>query len=760
MPRCNYGSNSVFASGKAVTINATTIVCFTGQLDDQTKDSQWVTVSLSYQDPLTTSISVPGTLEVQSEQLMYSELQRADDRFGDSMDADNGILIIGSSEVPNDNSGSAYVYTFDETYGNYTFNRKLRLQSGIVPDPAAKESDFGDGIVRVQGSTIAVAAKQAGVYSQGGVLIYDRDQSPTNRNTFNLTGEVINDGPSQSSEAFAQQGCLNGDFLAVSAPNDEFFSGAKLDAPTFNTGYVTIFHRNTPTPNAWGPIKYILNFTQIPSSPGSTDMIWAGDDLIVGASAYNAVGAVFVFNINHGGPLNFGLRQTIHNPKPNATFGLFGWSTRYSPNTGNLIIGDERTPDAATGTNYTGGVWIYRQNTANNNCWEPIKLLQNSWPCYDSDFGQRVDVSDQGWVFVGADTLGRNSRGGSFAFIEQSDGSWKELERQPAVNYNPVGEDFGEEVAIDSAGGWIVTGRTSRGKLTGDSNVGVSRVMSLRCPVATSCFDPNSWSCKPGRCVTRVRAVKQRTIVAGQAWTVNVFGAHFFPDTTSVSVSGPTGPHVVQCTRLHINELSCLLPSLSAGMYTIVSTVSAVTNATIDVLPSGTQLSNLQIFQPVPLATRMPGIITITGSGFKPTTIGFCRYNGGAFGFGVLSVYNSTMAGCSVPRVYNISTSLTVDASLDNITYTAVSGGPLNSFYYPGQYIAHVDNLAQSRFGASSALFSDSLFIGAEHNYGGGHGAIFQYRENNDTGNYDRLPDVFYQENLADSAPRQLMGRM
>ena len=138
----------------------------------------------------------------------------SDDRFGFSVDIENGVAIVGApnNDTAGANAGAVYIYTKNGD-NLWTQQRRILAEDG-------SSSDLFGHSVSISGDTLALGAP-GHEFSAGAVYLYQRQSSGLWSFIAKLMAPAPRDGA-----LFGEQVHLNGDLLIVGAANaDDFFAG-------------------------------------------------------------------------------------------------------------------------------------------------------------------------------------------------------------------------------------------------------------------------------------------------------------------------------------------------------------------------------------------------------------------------------------------------------------------------------------------------------------------------------------------------------
>ncbi len=150
---------------------------------------------------------------VEVAKLVSSDLEEGDN-FGRSVDVDGGTIVVGAigEDEGGSEAGAAYVFQRD-LGGPDAWGEAQRLKSDTP-----QESDLFGVSVAVSGNIVVVGASQEFTGRNGEVFLYQRDLGGPDAWGM-LTRIITADG--QPADLFGRAVALEGDLLAIGAPNDD-----------------------------------------------------------------------------------------------------------------------------------------------------------------------------------------------------------------------------------------------------------------------------------------------------------------------------------------------------------------------------------------------------------------------------------------------------------------------------------------------------------------------------------------------------------
>ncbi len=255
---------------------------------------------------------------------------------------------------------------------------------------------------------------------QGRAYIYRRDAGGANK--WGQVAVLQNpDAPILKSPRFGSRAAIDGDFVAISAPE---WDGEKDDA-----GAVYLFQRTGL--DSWAYVKRLLR-PDAPTAAGDNygasldlhdiDGDGLADSLVIGApnvdKAGSNVGRIYIYARNEGGADNWGLIKE--------TSGSF---TAASSALGNPVAMNSTGDTIITGLPYrngwTGAVAVYERDRGGANNWGEAPLLTaGDATTYDS-FGAPL-IFDGNYIMSAASYAENTPYPGAVYVFAKSGGSWSE----------------------------------------------------------------------------------------------------------------------------------------------------------------------------------------------------------------------------------------------------------------------------------------------------------------------------------------------
>ena len=296
--------------------------------------------------------------------------------------------------------------------------------------------DFYGCAVSMSGDIAVVGAPNhpfaAPIPGPGAVFVYHRQGSGPWQLAAMLTAPSGDDNPG---DQFGAAVSIDGDLLAVGAPND--------DQLYENSGAVYVFHRNG---SSWGFEEKLLPFNINSISLGRSVALW--DDSIVAGATYGTTGAAFAYR-RDGSQWT----EEAHLVPTNSQALEFGFAVALYQDT--ALIGAPLTSSLA-GTAYffhrTGATWTQQAE------------IQNPTPAPFDLFGQSVAIQGR-WAVVGTpyDSTVSHNTGAAYVYRQDMTGAWSYLQDLMPSDGSSGGHLFGWACTI--TGGKIVIGAPQAGVL-------------------------------------------------------------------------------------------------------------------------------------------------------------------------------------------------------------------------------------------------------------------------------------------------------
>jgi hypothetical protein len=292
--------------------------------------------------------------------------------FGCSMAAAAGVVVVGSRAEDAGGigaSGAAYVYEWEIGLGWVETDKLVAVDPGVG-------DQFGVSVA-TDGQLIVVGTPyhyhQFSPESVGAAYLWERD---IDGNWLFVTELLPGDG--QQGDYFGWSVAVDGDTVAVGAPHE--------DENGSSSGAVYLFHRNEPTPGAWGQRAKMM------AGDASDEVGWSvamGDWILAGAPFYDgngvAAGAVVAFDRETG-------TWMFTEPSPSGASGDF-FGDRVAMQGTRAVIG-------AWGRAPVGAAFVYDYHWTSQNDWLAIATLVPPEVTDIDSFGAAVAI-DGGRVLIG-----------------------------------------------------------------------------------------------------------------------------------------------------------------------------------------------------------------------------------------------------------------------------------------------------------------------------------------------------------------------
>jgi len=292
--------------------------------------------------------------------------------FGTSIAAAGGVVVVGSRTEDAGSvgtSGAAYVYEHEVGLG------WVEVDKLTAADPVTGDQ-FGISVA-TDGDLIVVGTPyhyhNGSSASVGAAYLWQRDI----HDNWVYVQELLPDDGEQG-DCFGWSVAVNGDTVAVGAPHE--------DENGSSAGAVYLFHRNEPTPGAWGQRAKMMAgdaSDQVGWSVAAADWILAGAPFYDGSGVSS--GAVVGFDGNTGAWM-------FTEPSPSGLAGDF-FGDRVAMQGTRAVIG-------AWGYDPTGAAFVYDYHWTNPSDWGVIAILTPPEVTDIDSFGAAVAI-DAGRILVG-----------------------------------------------------------------------------------------------------------------------------------------------------------------------------------------------------------------------------------------------------------------------------------------------------------------------------------------------------------------------
>jgi hypothetical protein len=354
----------------------------------------------------------------------------AGDRFGSAV-ATNGMLILVGA--PDDDEtfidqGSAYVFMRDQGGArNWGEVKKLTASDG------AQDDHFGSAVGL--GGDAAAVGSPGNNAAQGSFYIYRRNQSGA-ENWGEITKVVASDGV--AGDMLGSSLALDGNRLVAGAMGKDTFTGGAY-----------VFYRNQGGADHWGEVRKLVASDGAPGDRLGLSVALSGNWLVAGApnasvSGTIGQGAVYLYELNHGGANNWGEVKKFVAYDGQAGDG-FGWSAALYAD--RLLVG--AIADDVGGNADQGSAYVYERNRDGADAWGLMAHLVAPEGQAVDYFGLAVGLSGN-TLLVGApadDVNGIADQGSAYLFTWQGN-RWA-LEGHPVDPAGTVLSRYGYAVATN-----------------------------------------------------------------------------------------------------------------------------------------------------------------------------------------------------------------------------------------------------------------------------------------------------------------------
>lgn len=265
------------------------------------------------------------------------------------------------------------------------------LQQAKLSAGDAQSEDFFGSTLALDGDTVVVGAfgERGGdgdpLYHAGAAYIFERNHGGPD-NWGQVTKLTASDA--QFYDEFGMTVAINGDTVAVGAPHENGGPGN----PLLDAGAVYIFERNQGGPNNWGEVKILRASAPDEEDDFGFSLALSGDTLMVGTPGEDdgpptyAVGAVYFFERNQGGPNNWGEVKILRASDADNGDG-FGIAVALSGDT--LVVG---APQEDGSLGWAGAAYVFERNQGGANNWGEVTKLVASDAGNNDRLGSAVTI--------------------------------------------------------------------------------------------------------------------------------------------------------------------------------------------------------------------------------------------------------------------------------------------------------------------------------------------------------------------------------
>jgi hypothetical protein len=369
---------------------------------------------------LDTNLFVPNYTTNTLEQTHQNPNPGIGDFFGESLAIQGDTMVIGAyrDDLAGLQQGRVYIYT--RTAGVWSIEQTIN-------NPTPVDYDYFGNSVSLDGDTLVIGAylDDISASNAGNVYVYTRSAG-----VWTLEQEINNPTPI-ASDQFGYSVGINGDTLAIGAPNE--------DTGLSDAGSVYIYTRSGTT---WTLEKEINNPNPMAGAEFGIAISLDIDRILIGAHSYEGTlgweGEAYVFTRVAG---IWTLEQTISPPIPTAN-AYFGWRVHLHGEV--LVVGANW--DSLAGTD-SGAVYVYRLVSGT---WTLEQSIGNPNPTANDEFGSAVHI-DNDILVVGA--LGQddtNLNDGSVYIYTRIGATWSLIQKIDNPTPEAGGDQFGSGLKFDN----------------------------------------------------------------------------------------------------------------------------------------------------------------------------------------------------------------------------------------------------------------------------------------------------------------------
>ncbi len=267
----------------------------------------------------------------------------------------------------------------------------------------------------LRGELLVAVATSAGSRGKCRPFVFERDRGGAGN--WGLAGQI---GEPSEIVGLRREGAwtdvsVSGELMAVGRAGTDFIG----EPPINSMGEVAIYQRDAGGTGSWGEVAVItLPDDQRAGGDFGQRVALEGDRLVVGAPGFddagaNSVGRAWLFERNRGGADNWGLRQTLVNPRPGSN-GLFGDDIDIELD---MIAIAGPAGDLTPATSNDRAVYVYQQGLGANGEWGLVDALLPDQ--LNSGFGGEIQIV-RGLMLV-ADGPGVFNADGAWLFQREGD---------------------------------------------------------------------------------------------------------------------------------------------------------------------------------------------------------------------------------------------------------------------------------------------------------------------------------------------------
>ena len=408
--------------------------------------------------------------------LMTDDAQ-ASDRLGISIAISADLIVVGAYNEdggpgdPASDAGAAYIFARDQGGAdNWGEVKKLTASD-------AQAFDWFGRAVAISGDTVVVGARREDggpgdpIAGAGAAYVYARDEGGADN-----WGEVkkLTAGVSQANDNFGWSVAINGDSIAVGAPNEDGGTGD----PISSASEVSIFDRDFGGVDNWGQIARLRASDAQENDEFGGSVAISEDTTVVGAfqeeggpgDPISVAGAAYIFERDKSGPDFWGevKKLTASDAQEDDEFGY-----AVSISGGTIVVG-AWAEDGGAGdpANEAGAAYVFERDQGGAGNWGQVKILTARDQKAGDYFGISVAISGDVVMVAANEEDGGpgdpiSGAGAAYVYKRNEGGAdnWSELQKLTASDAQSS-DSFGESVAI--SGNTLVVGAQSEDGGPGD----------------------------------------------------------------------------------------------------------------------------------------------------------------------------------------------------------------------------------------------------------------------------------------------------
>jgi hypothetical protein len=355
-----------------------------------------------------------------SDMKLVADDASAGDRFGWSIAATEGLIVVGAwaDDDNGESSGAAYVFSFTGTAWEQV--------AKLTPDDGAAGDRFGWS-VDIDGNVVVVGAWEDddNGTSSGSAYIFSGTGTG-----WTQTAKLI-PGDGAEGDEFGYSVAVYGDTVAVGAPAD--------DDNGQSSGSVYVFGNGGGN---WEQVAKLIAGDGLPGDTFGNSVDVAAGTIVVGARYADDYGT------SSGSSYVFGEGESGWNqiakliPNDGAAGDRFGWSVAIDGNT--IVVGAWEDDD--NGLN-SGSAYVFADSGGG---WIQTAKLNADDGTAGEEFGYSVGISE-GTIVIGAPADDDNGDSSGSAYVFQTDGvAWEQAAKLTAFD-GVFGDAFGNAVGAKNS---------------------------------------------------------------------------------------------------------------------------------------------------------------------------------------------------------------------------------------------------------------------------------------------------------------------